>query len=210
MLEPGHEVAGRSLWRAFQWSHPPEVRSQRTPARALLMSSEQDRPGSEVALMLNDLFGPTGGQITAAQECARAVLVFVYGLLLVRVAGRRVFGKWSALDIIVSIILGSNLSRCLTGSAPLWGTFAASALLLVFHWLLALAAARSAIISRVFEGRPVRLGQGGQLDAAGLARHCVSEADITEALRGVGLEHHSGARLIVLEPSGKISILKQS
>ncbi len=160
--------------------------------------------------MLNDLFGPAGGQITAAQECARAVVVFVYGLLLVRVAGRRVFGKWSALDIIVSIILGSNLSRCLTGSAPLWGTFAASALLMILHWLLALAAARSATLSRILEGRAVRLGHDGQLDTAGLARHAVSEADIKEALRGVGLEHHSAARLILLEPSGKISILKRS
>lgn len=160
--------------------------------------------------MLTDLLGPTGGQITAAQECARAVLVFVYGLLLVRLAGRRVFGKWSALDIIVSIILGSSLSRCLTGSAPLWGTFAASALLMVLHWLLALAAARSLTLSHVLEGRPVRLGQGGELDVPALARHAISEADIKEALRGVGLEHHSGSRLIVLEPSGKISILKQS
>jgi uncharacterized membrane protein YcaP (DUF421 family) len=161
-------------------------------------------------MMLNDLFGPAGGQITAAQECARAVLVFVYGLMLVRLAGRRVFGKWSALDIIVSIILGSNLSRCLTGSAPLWGTLAASALLMIFHWLLAQAAARSTTLSHVLEGRAVRLGQGGRIDARTLARHAVSEPDINEALRGVGLEHHSGSRLIMLEPSGKISILKQS
>jgi uncharacterized membrane protein YcaP (DUF421 family) len=165
---------------------------------------------SEVSSMLNDLFGPTGGQITTAQEVARAVLVFVYGLILVRLAGRRVFGKWAALDIIVSIILGSNLSRCLTGSAPLWGTFAASALLMILHWLLAMAAARSATLSHILEGRPVHLGQGGQLDAPGLQRHAVSEADIKEALRGVGLDDHSRSRLIILEPSGKISILKQS
>jgi len=160
-------------------------------------------------MTLNELFGPPGGQITAAQECARAVLVFVYGLILVRLAGRRVFGKWAALDIIVSIILGSSLSRCLTGSAPLWGTLAASALLIVLHWLLAQAAARSTTLSRVLEGHPVRLGQGGQIDSQRLATHAISESDVNEALRGVGLEHHSGSRLIVLEPSGKITVLKQ-
>jgi len=160
--------------------------------------------------MLQDLFGPTGGQVTAAQECARALLVFVYGLLLVRCAGRRAFGKWSALDIIVSIILGSNLSRCLTGAAPLWGTLAASALLMALHWVLAQAVARSAAASRILEGSSVRLGQAGAIDARTLARHAVSEADINEAVHAAGLEHHSGARLIVLEPSGKISVLKQS
>lgn len=53
---------------------------------------------------------------TWSQDCARAVLVFICGLVLVRIAGRRVFGQWSALEIVVSIIIGSNLSRALTGS----------------------------------------------------------------------------------------------
>jgi uncharacterized membrane protein YcaP (DUF421 family) len=158
--------------------------------------------------MLSDVFGPTGGQVTAAQECARTVLVFFYGLALVRFTGRRAFGKWSALDIIVSIMLGSNLSRTLTGSAPLWSTLAASALLMALHWLLSQAAARSATLSRVVEGQPVRLGEAGRIDPKTLARHSVSEADINESLRSVGLEHPSGSRLILLEPSGKISVLK--
>jgi uncharacterized membrane protein YcaP (DUF421 family) len=86
------------------------------------------------------IFG-SGPPLSAAQECARAALVFAYGLLLVRVAGRRVFGKWSALDIIVSIVVGSNLSRALTGDAPLWGTLAATTLLMALHWVLAHASA---------------------------------------------------------------------
>ncbi len=61
--------------------------------------------------------------VDTAQLVARACLIFVYGLVLVRLAGRRVFGRWSALDIIVSIVVGSNLSRALTGNAPLLGTW---------------------------------------------------------------------------------------
>jgi uncharacterized membrane protein YcaP (DUF421 family) len=41
-----------------------------------------------------------------------------------------------------------------------------------------------------------------------LARCHVSEADVHEALRGAGLEETAGTRRIVLEPSGKISVLK--
>lgn len=80
----------------------------------------------------DDLFGITG-QVTWVQECARAALIFAYGLLLVRVAGRRAFARWSALDIVVAIIVGSNLSRSLTGSAPLFPTIAATALLMLLH-----------------------------------------------------------------------------
>src|ERR687885_300502 len=108
-------------------------------------------------MSLEDVFGPTG-HITWAQECARALVVFIYGLALVRVAGRRVFGKWAALDIIVSIVVGSNLSRALTGSADLGGTLAATTLLMALHWILSHLAASFPTLSRVFEGRPVNLG----------------------------------------------------
>jgi uncharacterized membrane protein YcaP (DUF421 family) len=157
---------------------------------------------------LHQLFGETGN-VTWAQECARAVVVFFYGLLLVRLSGRRVFGEWSALDIIVSIMVGSNLSRAITGSAALWGTIAATTLLMVLHWTLAHAAARWPVMSHVFEGRAKRLAAEGRLDETTLKHHAVSEADLKEALRGAGVESVDDARIIMLEPSGKISVLKK-
>ena len=142
------------------------------------------------------------------QECARAVVIFAYGLALVRLAGRRVFGKWAALDIIVSIVVGSNLSRALTGSAALLGTLAATTLLMALHWLLAHAAARSSRLSRLVEGPAIELARGGTPEPSTLARAAVSEGDLGEALRQAGVERAADARLITLEPSGKITVLK--
>jgi len=158
--------------------------------------------------VLQEIFGPQG-QITWWQECARAVIVFAYGLAIVRLAGRRVFGKWSALDIVVSIIVGSNLSRALTGSAALFGTLLATTLMMVLHWVLAHAASRSAVISHVLEGRSARLAANGQSDPSALHWHSISEADLNEALRQSGVEQVAGTRLIMLEPSGKITVLKE-
>jgi uncharacterized membrane protein YcaP (DUF421 family) len=155
----------------------------------------------------DEIFGPTG-HVTWAQECARAVVVFCYGFALVRLAGRRVFGKWSALDIIVSIMVGSNLSRALTGGADLWGTLAATTLLMILHWVLAQAAARFPRMSRLLEGRPVPLGEAGRIAEHVLVRHAVSDADLGEALRGAGLDDAGDIHRVVLEPSGKISVLK--
>lgn len=58
----------------------------------------------------------TQNHVSPGQECARAVLIFAYGLFLMRHSGRRTFGKWSALDVIVSVIVGSTFSRALTGN----------------------------------------------------------------------------------------------
>ena len=158
-------------------------------------------------ISLGELFG-TAGPISWWQECLRAVVIFAYGLALVRVAGRRVFGKWSAVDIIVSVIIGSNLSRALTGSAPLGGTLAATTLLMLLHWVLAQAAARSRWISEIVEGNPIELARGGEARQESLMRHSISHHDLQEALRQSGVEHVADTQLIVLEPSGKITVLK--
>ena len=159
-------------------------------------------------MMLDLAFGTTG-HVTWLQECARAVIVFLYGLALVRIAGRRAFGKWAALDIVVSIVVGSNLSRALTGGADLWGTLAATALLMALHGVFARLAARSPRLSKLFEGRPIGLGDDGRVSARLLAEHAVSEADLGEALRAAGLEDAAAARRIVLEPSGRIAVLRR-
>jgi uncharacterized membrane protein YcaP (DUF421 family) len=153
------------------------------------------------------LFGEKG-DVTALQECARALVVFAYGLVAVRIAGRRAFGKWGALDIIVSIMVGSNLSRALTGGAPLLGTLAATTLLMALHWVLAKGAARSTALSHVLEGRPAILAEHGAPAAGTMLHHNVSEADLHEALRQSGTESLEAARRVTLEPSGKITIVK--
>lgn len=158
-------------------------------------------------MSLEAVFGETG-HVTWAQECARAVLIFAYGLVLVRFAGRRAFGKWAALDIVVSIIVGSNLSRALTGGADLWGTLAATTLLMFLHWVLSQAAARSEALSSLLEGEAIHLGGQGRLDRGALVRNGLSGADLAEALREAGLEDAKGARKILLEPSGKIAVIK--
>lgn len=158
--------------------------------------------------LLNSLFG-SKDDISILQECARAALIFAYGLALVRVMGRRVFGKWAALDIVVSIIAGSNLSRALTGGAPLFGTLAATTVLMLLHWLLAHASARFASVSHVVEGRPETLAENGRLHPDRAKRHAVSKADLEEALRQSGVERIDQTQLVTLEPSGKIGILKK-
>lgn len=155
------------------------------------------------------LVGETG-HLSVLQECARAVLIFVYGLLLVRIAGRRIFGKWAALDIIVSIVVGSNLGRALTGNAPLFGTLAATTLLIVLHWVLAHLAARYPAVSHVVEGRSVALTDANGLNSEIRLRHAVTEADLHEALRQAGIERLEEVSKLTLEPSGKISALKKS
>lgn len=156
------------------------------------------------------LFG-TQNHVDPAQECARAALIFFYGLVMLRLSGRRTFAQWSALDLVVSFIVGSALSRAMTGSAPLPGTLAAVAVLVFLHVLLSHAVARSPRLSRLVEGTPVRLVRDGMLDRQARLRHGVSESDLCEALREknlAGLDDLARVKEMTLEPNGKLTVRK--
>lgn len=159
--------------------------------------------------IITPVFGHAGA-VAPAQECARALLIFAYGVLMVRLLGRRVFGKWAALDIIVSIIIGSNLSRALTGNAPLFGTIAATSVVFGVHWALAQAAARSSRWSHWIEGRPTELARDGAPIQKNLRRWSISEADVNEALRQRGTQSLDEVAVLLLEPSGSISVVRKA
>jgi uncharacterized membrane protein YcaP (DUF421 family) len=157
------------------------------------------------------LFG-TQNHVTLFQECARAVLIFTYGLILLRLSGRRTFGHWSALDIVISVIVGSALGRAMTGSAPLPGTMAAAAVMVALHIALAHLAARNRRLSHFLEGKAVTLVDHGQVDHKMRVAHMISETDLAAALRQKGVDGDvslDNVKMVKLESSGEISVVKR-
>jgi len=160
--------------------------------------------------LLIDIFG-VQNHLTTAQEAARAVLIFSYGLVLLRLSGPRMFGHWSALDIVISIMVGSALARAMTGSAPLVGTMAAAAVMAILHVALAHGVARYRSLAHIVEGEPVTLVDHGRIDHDARKRNKISEADLREALREHGIDGEAkvgNVKAMTLEPSGKLSIVK--
>jgi uncharacterized membrane protein YcaP (DUF421 family) len=163
--------------------------------------------------------GPTldtifGGMkdLTLGQECARAVLIFFYGLGMLRLSGRRTFAQMSAVDLVISIIIGSNLSRAMTGGIPFWGTLASVIVLVVLHLILAFGVAHSPRLARWVEGDPVILSRDGEILEGARLSYKISLADLDESLREKGLDglaELGKTRKLVLEPSGKISVIKK-
>ncbi|MFO1247500.1 MAG: DUF421 domain-containing protein [Alphaproteobacteria bacterium] len=160
--------------------------------------------------MLDVIFGGMK-DLTLAQECARAVLIFFYGLAMLRFSGRRTFAQMSAVDMVISIIVGSNLSRAMTGGVPFWATLASVAVLVALHLMLAHALARSPRLAAWVEGSPVILVRDGVLREPARLSSKISMADLDESLRAHGLDgigEIAKVRKLVLEPSGKISVIR--
>jgi uncharacterized membrane protein YcaP (DUF421 family) len=140
------------------------------------------------------------------QEIARAALIFFYVLILLRIAGPRTFAKFSAIDMITSVIAGSSLSCALTGNSPLFGTLSAIAVFVALHWLFTQGTARWNSLSSMFEGKPAELIADGQLLFAQLRAKGISIAALETAVRGAGLSQIHEVKRATLEPNGQITI----
>lgn len=162
---------------------------------------------------LEHLFGANSPADTLSwgQMAARTVLVFFFGVVLVRLADRRFLGRNAGFDVMLAIVLGSVLSRGINGQAPFFKTLGVSALLVLLHRLLAAAACRWSALSRFVKGRAVVLVKNGQPQRAALRAADISGDDLEENLRLNGnisnLAEVAEARL---ERNGQISVLKRS
>jgi uncharacterized membrane protein YcaP (DUF421 family) len=160
--------------------------------------------------IVSTLIGPDQGHRTALQLSLRALILLAFGVLCVRIAGRKTFAQASPLDIIVALILGSNLSRMMIGNAEFWPSAASTLTLVVASRLLQMATLHWGPLANLLKGYPVVLVRDGIMDAKAMRRHGVSDADLAEGLRMEQRERLQDVRLATLEGGGKISVVPRN
>jgi uncharacterized membrane protein YcaP (DUF421 family) len=159
--------------------------------------------------MLRTLIGPDNGDANAAQLCARAVILFFIGIAYIRIAGRRTFSHATPLDIIVALVVGSNLSRAMTGKAPFWSALAATLLLVVLHRVFAMLTLRWNWLAKLMKAEPVVLVRDGVADRDAMRRHGIGDVDLLEGLRLEQVERPRDVHLATLENNGRISVVRR-
>ena len=165
---------------------------------------------NQLASAVERALGPhaSAGDLTTGQIALRAILVFLVWLVVVRLADRRLLGKYSAFDVVLAVMLGSVLSRAINGSAPFWGTLAAAAVLVALHWLLTFLSFRSHAFGHLVKGLPRTLIVDGRVYEDELRRNLITKHDLDEMLRLQGrITEPSKAKLAMLERNGQISAI---
>jgi uncharacterized membrane protein YcaP (DUF421 family) len=148
------------------------------------------------------------GELAFSHMAWRGLVVFVFAVVLARVADRRFLGHNAGYDIMLGVILGSVLSRGINGDAAFFPTLGVSALLILLHHLLCTAAFRWHGFSRLVKGRPRVLIADGQANHAELRRCKITNGEIDENLRLSGkLTKVSEVKEARLEQNGRISVI---
>src|SRR5439155_15615793 len=141
----------------------------------------------------------------------RAIVVFVFVLVLTRVIGRRELGSLAPIDLILLIILGDALQQGLTqddysvtGAVLVVGTLA---VLQVFtSWL----SFRVPLTRRLLEGEPLIVVQDGKPIERNLRRERLTLEEVAEAARMHEIGSLEEVKWAVLERNGEISFIKNS
>jgi uncharacterized membrane protein YcaP (DUF421 family) len=158
-----------------------------------------------------DIFGGDRPEfpLTTMQLAARAGLVYLAGLAIVRLGKSRLISRATPLDVILGFILGSLLSRGITGHAALSDTFLASACLVAIHWVTTALSCRWPPFDLWLKGNSATLIKDGKVLKENLLHSHLSTEDLHEAIRLQGLESLEEVELATKERNGEISVIKR-
>jgi uncharacterized membrane protein YcaP (DUF421 family) len=147
-------------------------------------------------------------EIGVLQMSLRAAVVFVVTVAIVRLGKKRFLGRATAFDVILGIMLGSIVSRAVTGNAPFAPALAASAAVMLMHWLFSAVALRWHGFGALVKGRPTAMVRDGRIDAEGMRSEHMTEHDLWEDLRGRSIARLEDVADARLERSGNLSVVK--
>jgi uncharacterized membrane protein YcaP (DUF421 family) len=160
--------------------------------------------------VVNTVFG-SGRDLDALQMAARAAVIFVCALVLMRISGRRSFGQRSPFDYVIAILLGATLSRVIVGASPALPTAGASLVLVLLHRVLAWACVHSRQLERIVGGVERELYRDGRFDEQQMSAALITKTDIMESVRRqLGALDLSKVKIVLLERNGEISLIRDA
>jgi uncharacterized membrane protein YcaP (DUF421 family) len=141
---------------------------------------------------------------------ARAVIVYVALMLMVRLSGKRTVGQFTPFDLLVVMLLSEGVSNSLSGedNSVIGGLIVAFTLVLL-NVIVAVASARSKKVEAVVEGNPILIARDGRIFHDELKRQHVGAGDMDKALREADCDLDN-VKCAFLETDGSISVLKRN
>jgi uncharacterized membrane protein YcaP (DUF421 family) len=147
-------------------------------------------------------------QLGFGHMAARAVLMYVLLIIIVRSAKKRFLSNATAFDFILTVMIGSIAARAMTGGAPFFPAMLGVVVMVAVHWMISWWARGSPAFSRLVKGHNTLVIKEGEVLERELASAHMSRDDLEEDLREKGVSKHRDVKEARLERSGKLSVIK--
>ena len=146
------------------------------------------------------------------ESVLRATVIYVFLLVVFRIAGKRSLAQITTFDFILLLIIGEATQQALLGDDySVVNACIVIATLILLEIVLSHVAARFPMFDRAVEGLPLVVVDNGKLLKDRLKRERLDESEILAAARELhGLERMDDIKYAVLERSGGITIIPKS
>lgn len=149
-------------------------------------------------------------EASVLQLLLRAVAVYIFLIVALRMAGRREMGQLTTFDLVLLLILSNAVQNSINaGDNSLGGGMVSAFVLLAINWMVGWATYRWRWLDRLVQGRPVRIVTEGRLHRRALARERITLEELRSALRKQGIEGLRECQQIVLEADGTLTAVRK-
>ena len=158
---------------------------------------------------VTEIFG-TGEELTPLQIAARAFVMFFIALALIRFGGMRIFGKKTAFDNVLAIMMGALMVRGIAGATPFFSSVAAVAVLVIIHKIFAWLAMKYEKVGMIVKGYHRCLYRNGEFRQRGMNITNISKDDMLEAVRlEINSNNLDDVEEIYIEKNGRLSVIEK-
>ena|SRR5690606_6600808 len=141
---------------------------------------------------------------------ARALIVYVFVLAMVRFSGKRTIGQFTPFDLLMVVLVSEGVSNALSaGEESLLGGVIIVFTLFAINALTNRLSIGNEGFRRLVEGEAVVVGRNGRILTDRLTAQHVSEEDLFQALREADCDLKD-MKFALLESDGRFSILRNS
>ncbi len=145
------------------------------------------------------------------QLALRTVIVYGVALFLIRVAKRRFMGGFTTFDILLGFVVGSIMSRAITGAIRLIDMIVVVSILIALHWIIAAFTYKNDKVSEYVKNSARKLIEDGKIDEDAMEESKIGKNDLLQALREKGgVEKPEEVKSAYLERDGTITVIPRS
>jgi uncharacterized membrane protein YcaP (DUF421 family) len=138
----------------------------------------------------------------------RAVIVYGFVLLLLRVTGKRQIGQMSPFDLVLLLVLSNAVQNSMNGGDnTVGGGLILATTLVAFNALVSFVTARNRTAEKWMVGEPEILIYNGKVMKKTLDAEAISMSELQGAMRSTGCDDIKDVHLATLELNGSISIV---
>jgi uncharacterized membrane protein YcaP (DUF421 family) len=138
----------------------------------------------------------------------RVSVMYLYALALVRISGKQTLGQLTPMDFVVTLIIGDLFDDVFWVEVPIVQGMVAFATIVLVHLLVTFFTSRNTSLYWLLASPARPLIEEGRLVHKSLRLERIRAEDVQFELRLKGEEHMREVKEARLEPSGRVSVIK--